>query len=119
MLNIHYTTLHYYTGVTAMCNYPLLQSPRSRMDRWAAAGIGLYIVWLYRVHQSLACDYVWYLHGEYSMKEGISAFAILNKGICFIPHAVTFDAMNIAERYIAYLFTYAYYYSHTILKENL
>ena len=60
-----------------------------------------------RVHQSLARDYVWYLHGGvFLWKKGISSFAILNRGICFIPHAVTFDAMNIAERYIAYLFTY-------------
>ena len=40
----------------------------------------------YRVHQSLACDCVWYLHGEYSMEEGISAFipfTFLNGGLLY------------------------------------
>ena len=37
------------------------------------------------------------------MKEGISTFipfAILNRGVCFISHALTFDAMNIAKQYL-------------------
>ena len=119
MLYISYTTLHYYTDVTAMCNRSRLQSPRACIFLCVShAGRRLALAYISsgcnRVHQSLARDYVWYLHGEYSMKEGFSAFAILNKGVCFIPHAVTFDAMNIAERYIAYLFTYAFYYSYTI-----
>ena len=80
MLNISYTTLHYYTDVTALVSSLRVHASLSALRAGRRLPLAYISSGCHRVHQSLARDYVWYLHGEYSMKEGFLAFAILNKG---------------------------------------